>query len=314
MTTYAVLAATGLTLALLGPGAVAARDAGKPEPSDLAQTAPSAPIVVRAPGAPLPPRALYGTPALTVAGAGGQHAFFAYHRQDSPRGAANFPSAVTALSELHSAGGQSFALFAAAHLRSAGTGTSELNTFNEFGPPLAFDPAAGNLPNRAFGIATAMPVTLTLAAGGAYQSHSAIQIAQEGGRPNSYLFGLYGFPGAVTRAGIFLDAPASGGVAETAVLRNSGEDRHVALRLETTGRPRPANPVLEHRDAEGRATFSVRQSGRIETPRIRLSETGVIGLTPLSAEPEAPSEGDTYYDARRRKLRTFDGTVWHDLW
>ena len=36
---------------------------------------------------------------------------------------------------------------------------------------------------------------------------------------------------------------------------------------------------------------------------------------PLSdAEPENPTPGQSYYDTGMNKARTWDGTVWNDLW
>lgn len=35
---------------------------------------------------------------------------------------------------------------------------------------------------------------------------------------------------------------------------------------------------------------------------------------PLAADPASPEEGQTYFNSVTKKVRTYDGTSWNDLW
>ncbi len=60
-------------------------------------------------------------------------------------------------------------------------------------------------------------------------------------------------------------------------------------------------------------TIKVSADGSTWISALKLDgSTGAIGLAPTT-EPSAPLEGMLYFDATTKKLRCFDGTIWHDL-
>jgi hypothetical protein len=46
----------------------------------------------------------------------------------------------------------------------------------------------------------------------------------------------------------------------------------------------------------------------------RFSRGRSFPFDDLDADPASPGEGQTYYNTTTHKVRTFDGTVWYDLW
>ncbi len=64
------------------------------------------------------------------------------------------------------------------------------------------------------------------------------------------------------------------------------------------------------------SSLTIRNGGNVgigtATPARKLHIMGAMRLEPSDA-PADPTEGDLYYDQTTKKLRFYDGTVWHDL-
>lgn len=58
--------------------------------------------------------------------------------------------------------------------------------------------------------------------------------------------------------------------------------------------------------------FVLIATGGIERMRIRANSA--INFNPRLDSPFSPIEGDSYYDGLLHKMRTWDGTAWHDHW
>jgi hypothetical protein len=177
----------------------------------------------------------------------------------------SFPVGIFGYGQLNASGNQVFAGFFRADLRTAGVATTEINTFNYFGPPPGFN---SGVPARSYGISYANPVTLTLAAGGPYQSTSALQIGPEGEAPSSYQNGIYFYPEGVTGAGSFgiiMDATATAGPTTSMVIKNAGQTGQQHLLFQTVGDAVPAGTVISHADKSGVVTFALTQDGSIKS-------------------------------------------------
>jgi hypothetical protein len=168
-----------------------------------------------------------------------------------------FPTGVTGIGVLNQPGSQAFGLFGSATQTVAGVATNELNTFNNFAAPSSALP-----PNRAIGITNAVPVTLSVAAGGSFQSSIGIQLGREGSTPNSYLTGIYVNPDAVTNYGLFIDAQTavgSQGPTTGAVIKNYGTGTN--LQLQTSGPMAAGNAVLTVVDNGNTTRAGIKQNG-----------------------------------------------------
>jgi hypothetical protein len=131
---------------------------------------------------------------------------------ESGDGAA-FPTGVTGTAIMLNPGGQAFGLFGSAWNSNYdgsgaafGTITNEVNTFNfKANPPGTYPP------NRAFGITQAMPVILTVAAGGAFKSEIGIELGREGSNPQKMNTGVYMDKNGVDLYGLIIDAVGTRG-------------------------------------------------------------------------------------------------------
>ncbi|MDW5315022.1 hypothetical protein [Rhizobium sp. PL01] len=177
------------------------------------------------------------------------------HQNNAP-GDWSFPIGVVGYGRLDSAGNQVFGFFGRADLYTAGVATHELNTFNySLGPPGTFPP------NRSFGTSASLGITLTLAAGGTYQSLIACQVGPEGSEPNSYVCGFYTNADGVTGYGYIVDATATLGPTFSGVLNNTGQGANVHLQFQTKGTAQAANFVTQHLNAGGTRTWGITQDG-----------------------------------------------------
>lgn len=198
----------------------------------------------------------FGHAALHTKANGARNAALFESVQDSASGDWSFPSAVAAYSSMESIGNQAFGIFGRVDLRTAGVATHELNTFNySAGPPGTFPP------NRAFGTTSSLGITLTLAAGGTYQSLIACEIGREGSEPNSYVCGIYTNPNGITDFGLVIDADATQGPKNSAVLNNTGQGTNVHLQFQTKGTAQASNFVAQHLNASGSRTWGITQDG-----------------------------------------------------
>lgn len=176
--------------------------------------------------------------------------------QDNVPGDWSYPCGVIGYGKLNSAGNQVFGFFGRVDQVSYGVATHELNTFNfKEGPPGVFPP------DRGFGIAKAIPITLTIAAGGTYQSLIGIQIGPEGSQPSSYVCGLYTNADGVTGYGYIIDASSTLGPTISGVLNNTGQGSNVHLQFQTKGTAVASNFVAQHLNAGGTRTWGITQDG-----------------------------------------------------
>lgn len=201
---------------------------------------------------------MFGAGGLRVS-TGVRNAIIGTVRQDGSKGM-SFPTGVTGYGRLDSDGNQAFGMFGRADCYSYGVCTNEFDTFNYKSPPPDAFP-----PKRTFGIRNVVPITLTVAAAGTYQSLIGVQIAPGGGAPNSYLAGLYMNPGAASKFGVFVDADRQRGPTTSALLKNLGNtSRNVNLLLQTTGPTDPAASFIAATDKDGNGRFKVSAEGTVE--------------------------------------------------
>lgn len=174
-----------------------------------------------------------------------------------PGGSCAFPTGVVGYGALRSPGNTVFGLFGRADCYTVGICTNEVNAFN-------FVADAPSYPwSRSFGGHEAVPVALTVAAGGTHPSAAGIEIAAEGSQPVHFHYGMVIRAGSVTGSGLLMDADPSQGPRINLTLRNSGGEAHRFLDLQTVGPARPDDPILEHRDADGRPTLTLTHGGAV---------------------------------------------------
>lgn len=171
----------------------------------------------------------------------------------------SFATAITGSAYNKDAGNQAFGLYAEAFAYADGVVTNEIDTFNyNEAPPTAF------FPSRAFGITTTVPVAITVGAGGDFQSHTAVQIVQEGSDPNSFLHGLTIASNAVTEYGIIIDASGATGAKNGIYLKNPG-NTGIPFRIDTTDTLDAAQTVININNASTSDVFNVKQNGALAT-------------------------------------------------
>ena len=169
-----------------------------------------------------------------------------------------YPCGLTGYGKLNHDGNQAFGVFGRADANSFGVATNEFNTFNnKANPPVVFPP------NRAFGITDTIPVTITCAAAGTYQSLIGLHICQEGSEPNNYVCGIYTNADAVTNYGVFIDSTASEGP-NVGVSIKSKHTSNTSVNLELQSKnpsPHASADFIRCFDSGGLLKFAVRPTG-----------------------------------------------------
>jgi hypothetical protein len=226
---------------------------------------------------------------------GSGNCFVAGVTQNSSPNTTNYPTAVTGygVQDVASTGNTVYSMFGRADLYATGVATAEFNTFNYAAAPSATLP-----PDRSIGTTQYHPITLTVAAGGDYDSSIGIHIDQEGSEPQSFLTGIYMGPAGVATYGLFIDAATavgSRGPTTGAVIRNYGAGG-ANLVLQTTGGETASNLVLSIINSAGSGKFGVTQDGTANGLAYQVGGTQVVGArnTGFAAMTGTPDEGTTY--------------------
>lgn len=165
-----------------------------------------------------------------------------------------FPTGVSGYGRTNNAGNTAYGIFGRADLYNTGVAVNELNSFNYFAAPSTDLP-----PNLSIGTTAVEPITLTLAAGGNYQSSMALNIASEGSVPNTYRNGIYFNPGVVTNYGINIDATATAGPTLGILLKHPVNN--VAMQIQGVGTPVSGNAYLTYVDGAGVTQTAFNQNG-----------------------------------------------------
>ena len=168
-----------------------------------------------------------------------------------------FPTGVTGYGRSDNNGNEVFGLFGRADIYATGGGvvTNEVNTFNYGAAPSSTLP-----PNRSFGTTQQLPITLTVAAGGNFNSAIGIHVTQEGSAPQSFLTGIYTDPTGVINNGIIVGASSTQGPTTSAELQNSGSG--VNLNLITMGTASPSNNVFQVLNSSRTIQAAITQNGQ----------------------------------------------------
>lgn len=179
------------------------------------------------------------------------------------------PCAVTGYSRVDNTGNIGFGIFGRADLRATtGVATNEVNSFNYGGnPSLAFPP------DRSVGTAQSLPIALTVAAGGAYNSSIGVHIAREGSEPQKFLTGVYFASDAFVNYGVVMDAVA--GSTHLPILLKHGVGA-IGFQVQGVGTPVAANSAIQYVDGNGVVQWTVKQSGIIHGQGL-LSASGANG-------------------------------------
>lgn len=117
----------------------------------------------------------------------------------------------------------------------------------------------------AYGTTSVWTFGTKIAAAGTKINWAGIHFVQEPTAPGNSQFraGIYATPAIFQHYGIFLDADATHSPITSMFLRNTGLSSNIHLLLQTMGTPVLTNPVIQHENSTGLATFIVTQSGQV---------------------------------------------------
>lgn len=122
-------------------------------------------------------------------------------------------------------------------------------------------------PNLGFPIPGAYGICLQLANIGIKRGHTALRVVNTAqfGTLAPWLCGIYMDPPGVAGMlyGLFIDGSSSFSAATSVLVKNTGQGSNVHGTFQTMGTAVPTNPVLQHLNASGVATFQLDQSGSI---------------------------------------------------
>jgi hypothetical protein len=221
-----------------------------------------------------------------VASQEGRNAIVGATVNDSAASDNTFPTGVSGYGKLNRDGNAVFGLFGMVEQYTDGVSTHELNTFNyKAGPPGTFPP------DRSFGISNAIPVTLTVAAGGTYPSLIGVQICREGSVPSNYVCGIYTNPDAVTDFGVLVDADSTNGPVTSASFKTPGTNAsssNLFLQM-TNSSPNAASRFLRCYNSSGNQLMGVKSDGQLafDAASLYQSTVGVAGAA--SVPPSNPT-------------------------
>lgn len=215
---------------------------------------------------------------------GNRNAIIGIAQNTNPSSTLSFPTGVTGLGTIvvGSEGNTAFGGYLEA-ITYANTGTpcgAEVDVFNYGAAATTNWP-----PDRSIGTTQQSPIALTVGAGGTQNSHTAIQIVQEGSAPNTFLYGLGIMANAVTSWGIVVDATSGVGPNIAALLKH--KTTAVALQIQAVGTATPANSVMQIIDTASAFTFGIRQDGKFKFATANL-QTTVGAAGGASALPATP--------------------------
>lgn len=169
-----------------------------------------------------------------------------------------FPTAVTGLGCNRSDGSTAFGGYFEAIARAAGAVTNEIDSFNYYG-----NPAIAYPPDRSIGITTAMPIAITIGAGGDYPSFAGTHVVKEGSSPQQFIVGHYVSPDAAFSFGVFVDANSTSSPSVSASLRNTGatsSNQNLALQM-MSATPDAGAKFIAATNSAGSGVFNVLADG-----------------------------------------------------
>ncbi len=212
----------------------------------------------------------FGANPLTVFASAGANSIIGAALNDKPASSANEPCGITGYGRTNNAGNLVFGVFGRADLYNTGVATNEVDSFNFFGAPSTNLP-----PSRGSGTTQTLPIALTVAAGGTYNSAIGLQIAKEGSQPQQFLTGIYINDDACATYGILVDASAASTMSFSALLKHKvGVE---CVRLQGVGTPVPTNNVLLYQDGSGNANFAIQESGQLYFTSSLVGATATAG-------------------------------------
>jgi hypothetical protein len=250
------------------------------------------------------------------------NAFIGSVIQDGSNGSTP-PSGIMGYAALRSDGAGARAGFFRADVYSNGCATTEFNSFNYKGSVASVYP-----PDRSFGAAGPMPITVTVAAGGTYPSFCGIQICKEGSAPQQYLTGIYTSADAIYSNGIFIDSDATNGPSQSALFKNTGATAsNTAIGLQVTGlTPHASASLIRAYDHAGGELFGINASGSVAIGALNPVASAALdinsttkGLLPprmTTAQKNAivsPAEGLMVFDSDLGAIATYHGGAWRNL-
>ncbi len=238
----------------------------------------------------------FGPGELRVSARGNTNGIIGMVDNNLPSGTVSYPTGGTFLGRISagSAGNAAFGSYSECHSYDAGVcAGAEIDTFNWFGAP-----TDGTLPpNRGFGVTQAVPISLTLGAGGAYPSLVALQIVREGSTLQQFLNGVYFNPDSVTGNAFFVDATATVGPLNPVTI--AAKQGATNLWLIARGSYLPSNPMATGTDGTGIQRVAITQGGSMLSGRGALDRG--VGAAQCVANGQAVNPGDA--QACRRVLR-----------
>lgn len=187
-----------------------------------------------------------------------------------------FPTGICGYGRLEYAGNAVFGIFGRADAYTSGGATNELNSFNYSGSA----PADSWPYDNTLGSTNSNTIALVVAAGGDYPCLAGIVIAQEGGDPQPFLTGIYSWPNATTKYGIFIDASTTEGPVRAALIRGTGLSGTYPLQVQVMNY-NAARPLIQGLDPSGVVKFQVNHNGDV-TMGGGLALGGVGGATVIT--------------------------------
>lgn len=192
------------------------------------------------------------------------------------------PCAVTGYGRVDNTGNIAFGLFGRADLyATTGVVTNEFNSFNYGAAPANALP-----PNRAVGTTQSLPIGITVAAGGTFNSAIGVHICREGSAPQSFLTGQYIASDACVNYGIVIDAVAGSTFVPALIKHGVGA---IGMQIQGVGVPVPGNAAFSYVDGAGVTQFSIKQSGQLMFASSGNTATTVGAAGGASALPATPT-------------------------
>ena len=192
-----------------------------------------------------------------------------------------YPCGVTGYGRTNKAGNTAFGLFGQAALYNTGVATNEMNSMNFYAAPTTTLPV-----NRGIGTTEKLPICLTVAAGGSYNSAIGIQICKEGSLPRQFQNAFYVNSDCYVNSAIYIAAPSSGGVNSTSVFVEN-EGTGINLTLKTMNSATAGNAVFTVLNTSEVTQMAIRQNGRL-TFKTGITQSTVGAAGGASALPATP--------------------------
>lgn len=157
--------------------------------------------------------------------------------------------------EMGHAGSQGFGLFSYNVLNTAGTVCNEFDSVNNTG----VDATTVMPPGQSFGTTESIPIGLQIVAMGNAKSKVGLQIVPFGGV--NFQHGVYLWPGAAERFGVFVDSGATGNMTAAGIFR--APQAGIAVVAQVMGSPVPTASILAVADPAGTHVAGFRVAGNL---------------------------------------------------